>query len=100
MLKNMKARMLRRSREEFSDGTIVEVVIWELPAPMTGCRHRFKYRLYCGRNGICVVRYDNERRKGDHRHQGDREEKYRFVSMEKLIDDFLADVERLTGAKQ
>lgn len=34
---------------------------------------------------------------GDHRHYGVREEPYRFVSLARLIDDFLADVQRLTG---
>ncbi|MGH8524670.1 MAG: toxin-antitoxin system TumE family protein, partial [Gammaproteobacteria bacterium] len=29
-----------------------------------------KYRLYCGRGGRCLVRYDNETGKGDHRHYG------------------------------
>jgi hypothetical protein len=38
--------------------------------------------------------YDNETGKGDHRHLGDRESAYEFVSPEALVADFLADVER------
>lgn len=38
--------------------------------------------------------YDNERGKGDHKHLGSNEVPYRFVSVEKLVADFLADVER------
>jgi hypothetical protein len=35
------------------------------PAPVNGCLHHYKYRLYCGQNGATVVRYDNESGKGD-----------------------------------
>ncbi len=40
--------------------------------------------------GVCVVRYDNEAGKGDHRHIGRREEPYRFVDPDTLIHDFRA----------
>lgn len=42
-----------------------------------------------------LVRYDNETGKGDHQHYGRKEERYAFVSMERLIEDFIADIERL-----
>jgi sugar-specific transcriptional regulator TrmB len=41
------------------------------------------------------VGYDNERGKGDHRHIEGREMRYRFVSVEQLVADFLTDVERI-----
>jgi len=44
--------------------------------------------------GVCVVRYDNETGKGDHRHVGKRERAYEFTSLEKLQSDFWADVAR------
>jgi hypothetical protein len=43
------------------------------------------------------VGYDNERGKGDHRHIGDREESFVFVSMEQLIQDFYAVAFRIIG---
>jgi len=43
------------------------------------------------------VRYDNERGKGDHKHLGDLGVPYGFVSIERLMADFIADVERLGG---
>ena len=43
-----------------------------------------------------IVRYDNERGKGDHRHIGQHEEAYLFVSLEKLIEDFWRDVRSRT----
>lgn len=95
----MKARLLQKSKDEFPGGVTVEIVVWELPGSTAERPHRLKYRLYCGKDGECVVRYDNETGKGDHRHYGDREERYSFVSFAKLAEDFLADVERLTGVK-
>ena len=44
------------------------------------------------RDGERIVGYDNERGKGDHRHIKGHETAYRFVSPEKLVADFLADV--------
>lgn len=52
-----------------------------------------KYSLYCGRAGERLVGYDNERGKGDHKHMAGRELQYRFVSVEQLVADFLADIE-------
>jgi hypothetical protein len=44
-------------------------------------------------SGVCVLRYDNEAGKGDHRHIEDREEIYRFRDPKKLLEDFWNDVE-------
>ena len=76
------------------DGGIVEMVIWRVPEPVPPNTHGLKYRLYYGKDGERIVGYDNERGKGDHRHVKGRETAYRFVDAEKLIADFLADVER------
>lgn len=46
---------------------------------------------------LCLVRYDNEAGKGDHRHYGDREEPYRFSSIECLLDEFRQECTRLAG---
>ncbi|MGQ0656726.1 MAG: toxin-antitoxin system TumE family protein [Chromatiales bacterium] len=75
----------------------VEMEIWKLQAPTKDRPHGLKYRLYCGRLGRCVVRYDNETGKGDHRHKGNHEEPYRFESVSKLINDFRADCSKLAG---
>lgn len=71
----------------------MEVVVWELPHPITPCAHCYKYRLYYGSLGTTRVRYDNERGKGDHRHIGEVEEHYHFTSLAQLLDDFRRDVE-------
>ena len=45
--------------------------------------------------GQRLVGYDNERGKGDHKHILDIEKRYKFTSIEKLVSDFLSDVERV-----
>lgn len=73
--------------------TIIEMVIWELPSPLPGCEHAYKYRLYYGTvKGGCLIRYDNERGKGDHKHLGVKECTYEFKSLRRLIEDFRRDV--------
>jgi hypothetical protein len=44
--------------------------------------------------GVCVLRYDNEAGKGDHRHVGGVEAEYRFTSPEELLADFWRDVDQ------
>ncbi len=93
----MQAKRVFYDRAEFPDGAIVEMTIWDVPNRVTGSSHRFKYSLFYGYPGQRVVGYDNERGKGDHRHLGDKEESYRFSSVEALINDFLTDVQRARG---
>jgi hypothetical protein len=94
----MKARLLHRDRFDFDDGTTVEMVIWKVPEPVPGSAHSYKYLLYFGRMGRRIVGYDNERRKGDHRHLEGREEPYVFVDVESLVRDFLREVEKWRSA--
>jgi hypothetical protein len=95
-LYHMRARQLFRYKGRQGDLT-VEMVIWQLPAPTADRPHGLKYRLYCGRGSDCVVRYDNEAGKGDHRHYGEFEETYRFKSLDDLLADFRSDCARLAG---
>ena len=98
----MKAALLFKDKYVYKDGAIREMVIWRLPAPDAERQHGLKYRLYYGQPGRCLVRYDNERGKGDHRHYEDcrgqqREKRYTWISVEQLIIDFKTDIERLRG---
>lgn len=90
----MKARLVRRSKNVLSDGAVLEMVIWRVPQPVAGCSHPYKYRLFYGRNGVRIVGYDNERGKGDHRHMDGRERRYRFTTVEALVEEFLAEVRK------
>jgi len=91
---NVKAELLRRQKSVLSDGAILELVIWRVPQPVDGSTHSYKYRLFYGRGSERIVGYDNERPKGDHRHLDGAEEPYAFSTVENLVRDFLADVER------
>lgn len=88
----MKAKLIAQAKEIRDDGTIVEIIVWELDEPVPPCGHSYKYRLFFGRPGECFVRYDNERGKGDHRHWGTEESDYDFTSLEALLADFERDV--------
>lgn len=90
-MSNKKAELLMRERRVL-EGGFIEVVVWRLPKSLSGSTHGLKYRLAYVVEGDCVLRYDNEAGKGDHRHVGIKEAHYVFVSVDKLLEDFLADV--------
>jgi Family of unknown function (DUF6516) len=52
-------------------------VVWRVPEPVRGSRHGFKYRLALVSEETCVLRYDNEAGKGEHKHVGDRKSRSR-----------------------
>lgn len=91
----MKATQILKLNETRPDGVKIEVVIWQLPSPSADRPYGIKYRLWAGRDGKTWVRYDNETGKGDHKHVGadEHEVAYRFITVEQLILDFLADIE-------
>lgn len=86
------ATLLQNRRLDLEDGFIIQIKIWRLPYVTAERPHGVKYSLFYGREGERIIAYDNETGKGDHRHLGDREEPYIFVTMTKMIDDFWADV--------
>ncbi len=93
----MKAQRIFYDKAVLSDGSIVEMTIWQLAEPTAERPHGLKYSLFYGRDGVRLVGYDNERGKGDHKHIGGLETRYKFTSVEKMVKDFLADVERATN---
>jgi hypothetical protein len=90
----MKAIPLIRRRVVLAADAFAEVVVWRVHAPVTPASHLFKYRLAYIVGSECVLRYDNERGKGDHRHVGSAETVYAFTTPEQLMADFEADVMR------
>jgi hypothetical protein len=96
----MKAVPLLRERIVVGESGFVEIVIWEVPQPVSGSRHRYKYRLALVADGACVLRYDNEAGKGDHKHVGVQETAYPFAGIKKLQTDFFEDVRQWLATKQ
>ena len=94
----MKATLLHHEKRRYDDGPILEMKLWQVPNPVPGSRHGLKYSLFYGRAGVRLVGYDNEIGKGDHRHINGQETPYPFVSVRKLVADFLADVDAIRGS--
>lgn len=95
----MKALKIFSDKALLPDGSIVEMVIWQLPSASPERPHGLKYSLFYGRDGKRIVGYDNERGKGDHKHILDVEKRYKFTTVDKLVADFLADIERVKNAQ-
>jgi hypothetical protein len=87
------AQRLHHSKIPISDGSIIEIVIWQLPNATEERPHGLKYRLnYSLPDGTTLIRYDNELFKGDHRHIRTFEVAYTFKTIEQLLNDFFNDV--------
>lgn len=61
---------------------------------MQSSEHKYKYALAYVVAGECVLRYDNEAGKGDHKHIGTEEIPYTFTTPARLLADFWSDVDR------
>jgi len=94
IVSNMKAVPLVRTRITYSASAFAELALWRVLTPVAGSRHGFKYRLVYVVDGVCVIRYDNEGGKGDHRHVAGRESSYVFTTPDQLIADFQRDIAR------
>lgn len=90
----MKARLVISDRVELADDMFAELVVWEVPQPVRGCNHYYKYRLAFVVENECILRYDNEAGKGDHKHIGKHEEAFVFTDLDALADSFYDDIER------
>ena len=90
----MKAQLLLKERHQLRADVFVELRIWLAPKSVRGSVHRFKYALAYVVAGVCVLRYDNEAGKGDHRHVGAVETEYRFTTPDQLLADFWRDVDQ------
>lgn len=75
---NMTVELLFRERSALTPSSFVEIVVWHVAFVA---------------DGACVIRYDNEVGKGDHRHIAENEVPSRFLGIEELLADFWKDVE-------
>jgi len=94
-----EAILLLKRRQYRSEDSFIELSVYELPDPLNGSIHRYKYRLAYVVSGVYLMRYDNEDGKGDHRHIGTAEVSYDFRDLATLLRDFFADVERMEGGR-
>jgi hypothetical protein len=97
--RRQKAQLLIDKRVDQSDGSIMELVVWKLPAPTLERPHGYKYRLnYSLPDGTTLVRYDCKTGKGDHKHLKEQEYLYEFTTPEQAIIDFINDVRAAGGS--
>jgi len=90
----MNAALVVRRRVVLAVDAFADVVVWRVQPPVPPTAHGFRYRLAYVVAGECVLRYDNERGKGGHRHLGDVETPYAFTTPRELMEDFHADIDR------
>jgi hypothetical protein len=94
----MKATLLYKDRIALDSSSFAALLIWKLPQPVKASVHLFKYSLAYVVRDVCVLRYDNEAGKGDHKHLGDVEVPYVFTTPEQLLADFFSDIDKLRDA--
>ena len=90
----MQATALIQRRVVLAPDAFAEVTVWRVRQSVPPSEHVSKYRLAYVVAGECVLRYDNERGKGDHRHVGSGETPYAFSTPDQLMADFSADIAR------
>ena len=89
----MNAELMLNERHIVSENAFVEMVVWRVASPVSGSHHSFRYRLAFVVDSRCVLRYDNETGKGDHKHVGEDEIPYFFTTSQALLNDFWNDVD-------
>lgn len=84
----------RRDKVRLNASSFIEIVIWEVTSPVVGILYGgYKYSMAYVVGSVCVLRYDNERRKGDHKNIRATEIKTRFPTIDALVNAFFDDVE-------
>lgn len=91
----MSAKLKFSEKRLEPDGSLIEMKIWEVPRSQKNPQG-VRYSLFWIKNGETIVGYDNHYPKGHHRHYGNKQEPYEFVTIEKLIGDFLEDHRRIS----
>ena len=95
------ATLLLHERVVLADDVFAEIRIWRVPRSVPGTAHDLKYSLALVAARECVLRYDNEAGKGDHRHTGHGgEAAYLFQGAEALIADFWTEVDEWLAANR
>jgi hypothetical protein len=87
----MKAKLVYHKKLVEPDGGIIEIKFWSVPVTPDKPQG-VKYSLVSVKGGKRLIGYDHAEGKGHHRHLGEKEEPYRFRSIERLFQDFHRDL--------
>ena len=88
----MKAKLIKHFKVKEDGGNIIEINLWQVPASPDK-PHGYKYSLVYIANGERVIGYDNAEGQGDHKHNGDNTEPYKFKTIRRLVHDFMKDID-------
>lgn len=95
-VKQTRARLLIATKLTLGSGYIEEVKVWRVPVSERYPEGiRFRLVLVDRRTGDIALLYDNHWPKGAHVHAGGAETRYRFKSVEQLLNDFQEHVGRI-----
>ena len=83
-------------RRDLPDGSIIDIAVDEIP-PDRWRPHGVRYWFAWIEKGKRRILFDNHHGTQDHCHSDDAENPYQFVSIEKLYDDFTAEIRNLGG---
>jgi len=83
------------TRNVLSENELVEIKIWEIPKS-NDFPEGLKYSFVYVKDGIRILGYDNERKKGHHRHFKEEETETEFEGIWKLLSKFKEEVEKLS----
>ena len=73
---------------------MVEIKIWKVKK-QAHTPEGMKYSLVLIRNGERILGYDNNERRGHHRHVFGKRTNYKFSDVDKLVKDFHRDVNKV-----
>lgn len=90
----MKAKLLEHEKATDELGNTIEVTIWQVQKSKDK-PHGYKYSLVYIVDDKRIIGYDNAEGKRNHRHYGNKEEAYKFKSIDKLFEDFYNDIRRI-----
>jgi len=86
------------TRIQIANNAFATIRILQVDPAIKGSHHLYKYSLAYVVDGVCVMRYDNERGKGDHKHIAEQEHPIIFTTIENLIINFQTDINNLRRA--
>jgi len=97
----MRAVLILRERVIDEEGDLTELVLWQVPrSPKHPEGIKYRQALVLSGTRRPAVLYDNHHPKGHHRHRGGVQEPYNFSTIDRLLEDFQADVRRGKAARK
>ena len=93
------SELVFHDKKVLDDKHLMEIRIWKVKKDKYN-PEGFHYSLVLIRNNERILGYDNHERKGHHKHAYNKESKYNFKGVDKLLDDFHKDLEEMIGKNE